>query len=221
MEIGELIKNTRVRKGMTQAELAERLGVTPQAISQYERGVKKPKYETIKKIAMALDASLSDFLMDDACPSDERIFAALEEIMERVLRAIENERATKGNPYKYFDSETRKTWILQLIPEISEKYAIPEGLLEDNAPRIIENALFSKENIPLYNGEPVEKLIEMRPKHYRLMIDYLDMLNETGQKVALERVSELVLIPKYQKTPINPAGDSTQSADAGDKEDPE
>ena len=43
------IKNARLTVGITQAELAHRLGVTPQAISQYERGIKKPKIETIEK----------------------------------------------------------------------------------------------------------------------------------------------------------------------------
>lgn len=43
-------------------------------------------------------------------------------------------------------------------------------------------------------------------------------LNMDGQKVAVERVKELTQIPKYQKAP---AGDSTQSAGAGDEKDPE
>lgn len=42
-EIGIGIKNARLIVGITQAELARRLGVTPQAISQYERGEKSLK----------------------------------------------------------------------------------------------------------------------------------------------------------------------------------
>ena len=56
-EIGAGIKNARLTVGITQAELAHRLGVTPQAVSQYERGIKKPKIETIEKIADALGVS--------------------------------------------------------------------------------------------------------------------------------------------------------------------
>ena len=55
MQTGELIKRARTVAGLTQAELAKRLGVTPQAISQYERGIKNPKNETLKRIATALD----------------------------------------------------------------------------------------------------------------------------------------------------------------------
>lgn len=43
MHTGELIKQARVTMRITQAELAKRLGVTPQAISQYETRDKKSK----------------------------------------------------------------------------------------------------------------------------------------------------------------------------------
>lgn len=74
-EIGIGIKNARLAVGITQAELAHRLGVTPQAISQYERGEKKPKIETIKKIADALGASWFrlSHLDDLVATSEERV----------------------------------------------------------------------------------------------------------------------------------------------------
>lgn len=74
-EIGIGIKNARLAVGITQAELARRLGVTPQAISQYERGEKKPKIETIKKIAGALGVSWFQLshLDDLVAASEERV----------------------------------------------------------------------------------------------------------------------------------------------------
>ena len=74
-EIGIGIKNARLTVGITQAELARRLGVTPQAISQYERGEKKPKIETIKKIADALGVSWFQLshLDDLVATSEERV----------------------------------------------------------------------------------------------------------------------------------------------------
>ena len=60
MTIGENIKRIRNMKSLTQKDLAELLSVTPQNISQYERGVKTPKYETIKKIAAALQVNPSN-----------------------------------------------------------------------------------------------------------------------------------------------------------------
>lgn len=74
-EIGIGIKNARLTVGITQAELARRLGVTPQAISQYERGEKKPKIETIKKIEDALGVSWFQLshLDDLVATSEERV----------------------------------------------------------------------------------------------------------------------------------------------------
>lgn len=65
MQTGDLIKKVRLQAGLTQAELAERLGVTPQAISQYERGVKKPKYETIRRIADAVGCHPLELIPED------------------------------------------------------------------------------------------------------------------------------------------------------------
>lgn len=65
MKTGDALKNARVGAGMTQAELARRLGVTPQTVSQYERGRINPKFETLKRMADAMDVSV-DSLLDES-----------------------------------------------------------------------------------------------------------------------------------------------------------
>lgn len=63
-ELGQLIKQYRTQKGMTQADLAQKVGTTMQNISQYERGIRNPKIQSLQKIADALGVdvfSLSDF----------------------------------------------------------------------------------------------------------------------------------------------------------------
>lgn len=41
MNIGDVIKRRRQKTNMTQAELAEKLNVTPQAVSRWEMGGKE------------------------------------------------------------------------------------------------------------------------------------------------------------------------------------
>lgn len=53
--IGEKIKTVRLQKGVSQAALAKCLGVSAAMIYQYEVGKKKPKVETLSKIAGALE----------------------------------------------------------------------------------------------------------------------------------------------------------------------
>ena len=53
------IKELRQSKGLTQAELATKLGVTRQAVSLYEKGQRKPKIETLKKLAEYFGVSVT------------------------------------------------------------------------------------------------------------------------------------------------------------------
>ena len=54
LTIGERIKQCRLERGMTQKDLAERMGISPICISQYETGKRVPKIETIDRIASAI-----------------------------------------------------------------------------------------------------------------------------------------------------------------------
>lgn len=62
MEIGEKIKAARISANMTQAELAEKLGIAYQNIGQIESGKRKPKLETVVKIAYALGCRFEDLV---------------------------------------------------------------------------------------------------------------------------------------------------------------
>ena len=55
MDIGNRIKNIRKSKGMTQAELATKSGVSRVSIGNYERSSRTPDVYTIIKIANGLD----------------------------------------------------------------------------------------------------------------------------------------------------------------------
>ena len=60
METGERIKKARKKYGLTQKELAKKLGTTQANISQYEVGNRKPKIETLDRIAKAIGCPISD-----------------------------------------------------------------------------------------------------------------------------------------------------------------
>lgn len=62
--IGEKIKAVRLQKGVSQAALARCLGVSTAMICQYEVGKRKPKVETLSKIAGALGVDLKVFYDD-------------------------------------------------------------------------------------------------------------------------------------------------------------
>lgn len=55
MNLGENIRFYRKERGYSSKKLGEKIGVSPQAILQYERGERTPNIDTIKKIANALN----------------------------------------------------------------------------------------------------------------------------------------------------------------------
>lgn len=62
MTIGESIRYHRKRLGLTQAELADRLGVTPQAVSKWESGVGLPDITMAVPLARALGTTTDELL---------------------------------------------------------------------------------------------------------------------------------------------------------------
>ena len=66
-----IIRTERKRARMTQAMLGKRVGVVPNAISQYENGARRPKIEIAKKIAAVLEKKgKKDDLQSDEGQSD-------------------------------------------------------------------------------------------------------------------------------------------------------
>jgi transcriptional regulator with XRE-family HTH domain len=58
MTVGQRIQNARKMAGLTQKELGQRMGLSYQSIAQWENGLRKPKKETIEKLADALCVSI-------------------------------------------------------------------------------------------------------------------------------------------------------------------
>lgn len=56
------LKVARVKKGLTQKELAELIGVSPSTINRIETGKQIPKVDMLLKLAEILEASAEELL---------------------------------------------------------------------------------------------------------------------------------------------------------------
>lgn len=56
------LRELRKERGLTQSQMAGRLGVTPSMVSAYENGIRQPSYEVLIKIARLYGVS-SDYLL--------------------------------------------------------------------------------------------------------------------------------------------------------------
>ena len=87
MQIGERIQKLRKKRGLTQAALAERLFVTPQAVSQWERGITIPDTDKLADIAGVLHTTVSkltggettgqDWIIADSLFSPEHMYSRI------------------------------------------------------------------------------------------------------------------------------------------------
>ena len=62
----ENLKWAREQKGLSQKDVAEKIGVAKSTYSLYESGNREPNVQTIKKIANVLDVSADELLGIDA-----------------------------------------------------------------------------------------------------------------------------------------------------------
>lgn len=69
MSIGEKIKQRREELGLTTKELAQLIGVSQAAISNYELGLNNPKTDIMPKILDVLHVD-ANYMFQDMCKSD-------------------------------------------------------------------------------------------------------------------------------------------------------
>lgn len=62
METKEVLRTLRMRNGLSQDELAEKLFVTRQAVSRWENGETAPNVETLKLLSRFFDVSINTLL---------------------------------------------------------------------------------------------------------------------------------------------------------------
>lgn len=77
MEFSERLKDLRKQAGLTQVDVAEKLGISQPAYASWERGAKKPTQENLVKIAQILNVSV-DYLVGNS--DEENTNKELEDI---------------------------------------------------------------------------------------------------------------------------------------------
>ena len=60
MELGKKIKQLRFKAQLTQEQLAEKLGVGPQAVSKWETGAAMPDITALPRLAEVFGVSIDD-----------------------------------------------------------------------------------------------------------------------------------------------------------------
>ena len=99
-KIGSFIQQLRKEKNMTQIQLANKLGVTDRAVSNWENGRRMPELSTIKLLCDELGITLNELLSGERINEEDYS----EKLEENVLNTIE-----------YSNSKTKKNRFLVKI----------------------------------------------------------------------------------------------------------
>jgi transcriptional regulator with XRE-family HTH domain len=91
--IGERIRNLRIGKGLSQQEVAGRLGLQPAALCHFETGLRIPSFENLRKLADFYAVSV-DYLLGRveepkaSGPEAEALFRSIDGIDPDDLKAL-------------------------------------------------------------------------------------------------------------------------------------
>ena len=116
-EIGERVARLRDERGLTQEQLAERVGLSANHIAKVERAFKRSTIATLAKIAENLGVTLAALVSEDTTPGKtvpglaatlERLPADDQRAILRLAEHLANVRRAAGTAGRGKGTKTRK-----------------------------------------------------------------------------------------------------------------
>ncbi len=193
--IGELICQYRQNRKMTQEEFAFRLGVTPQAVSKWERGNGLPDISLVKGICQILDISANALLGIADSEVVENNNAVMEQEIKNNLFAEPLLLEFGEGLIDYVKAGLETGYINQQRKKLAESAGILMPVL-----RIKDNLDLGKNTYRILSYDRVlyeEELEEGDEDSYRKMIDnvsakcrehYADILNKQTVKIMIDNM---------------------------------
>ena len=86
--LGMMISLLRKEKGMTQLELAEKMGVTDKAVSKWERDLSFPDINSIPKLAEVFEVSVDELMQVKTETKENMSKNKIDEIVDTALKGV-------------------------------------------------------------------------------------------------------------------------------------
>ncbi|MDD4107103.1 MAG: XRE family transcriptional regulator [Prolixibacteraceae bacterium] len=147
------LKFYRLRNSMTKKELAEKINISPMAVTHYEQGDRKPDMEMIKKMAEVLGVKVSDFL----AVRNERIAFCHGEFRKNSKLTNTQQEFIRESVEEYFNRFMTIVEILggEILPDALVCGSL--GLADDHE----KNALSLRRHLGLADDGPISDMVEM------------------------------------------------------------
>lgn len=111
------IKEVRRNAGYTQKELADKSGLSIASIQGYEQGKYNPKLATVRKLAEALEVTISDLVEDWSLFSAEEFAEDLEKLDKQETKLLTNYRQLNKAGQ---DEAQRQVEVLTKVPDFQK-----------------------------------------------------------------------------------------------------
>lgn len=136
MDFGDKIREIREKRGLSQKELAVKIGVAKSTYSLYESGKREPDVEKIKKIAKVLEVSGDDLLdIDVSYNNFNPILDTTETLLIEKYRSISDDGKTLINNILNFICENELDLTRAKMHEVSEEeFEYVQKIREFNEP---------------------------------------------------------------------------------------
>ncbi|RRN63457.1 helix-turn-helix domain-containing protein [Caulobacter sp. 602-1] len=83
-QVGAMVRHHRERAGLTQAELADRVGKALETIGRIERGQAAPSFDTLESFAKVLEVDARDFFGSGEFAAKARRSDPLPRVLDRL-----------------------------------------------------------------------------------------------------------------------------------------
>ena len=101
------MKKLRLKSGLTQAQLAEKLNVSPSTVGMYEQGRREPRKATLQQVCRELNTS-GDYILDLEDEKEESDSMDLTSIVNQFSDFIEKEKNKMINGIPVDNQERRR-----------------------------------------------------------------------------------------------------------------
>ena len=103
----ERIKQLRKKKGVSQAELAELIGVKTNTVSTWERGTRKPDFEALNLLSNYFEVSF-EYILGSSDKEEARVVPTQDELDELALSALADELYDHVKKYSMLSNKSQK-----------------------------------------------------------------------------------------------------------------
>ena len=129
----ERIKQLRKKKGISQSELAEVIGVKNNTVSTWERGTRKPDFEALNLLSDYFEVSF-EYILGSSDKEEARVKPTQDELDQLALSALADD--LYDNMKKYCQLSTKSQKMIDALINATYQMKKQDGELEGDLFRI-------------------------------------------------------------------------------------